>query len=72
MSFEPLRLRSEDLPPTKPAFPTEEPAFRVGAYAGVCFALALLSGVAVYVAMAPAPAHLDTQAWAPTVTPATN
>jgi hypothetical protein len=26
----------------------------------------------VYVAMAPAPAHLDTQAWAPTVTPATN
>jgi hypothetical protein len=72
MSLEPLGLRNEDLPPTKPAFPTEEPAFRAGAYAGLCFALALISAVVVYVAMTPTPAKMDTQAWAPTVTPATN
>jgi hypothetical protein len=72
MPLEPLGLRNENLPPTKPTFSTEEPAFRAGAYAGLCFALALISAVVVYVAMTPTPAKMDTQAWAPTVTATPN
>ena len=72
MPSEPLRSRHEDHPVAHPAFPTNEPAFRAGAYAGLCLALALISAVVVYVVMTAIAAKMDTQAWAPTVTRTTN
>jgi hypothetical protein len=73
MSPQPLPLTNEDLPPTRPAFPLENAeehrAFRIGAWAGICFGLALLSGFAAYL-ITPLPAKMDAQAWATTVEPA--
>ena len=54
MQYQAMPLRNEDLPPTKPAIQsTTRRAFTIGAWAGVCFALALLSAAAVILVRSP-------------------
>lgn len=48
MQFQPMPLRNDDLAPTQPAFQVDDKkALTVGAWAGVCFALAIISAAAV-------------------------
>ena len=72
MAFQSIRLRNEDLPPTKPARRVaDERAFAIGAWAGVCFALAVIAAAAV-ILVTPKPSSNELvdgkHAWAPTVT----
>jgi hypothetical protein len=72
MAYQSIRLRNDDLPPTRPAFKAEDDrAFTIGAWVGVCFALAVIAAAAV-ILVTPAPkANQPTdgqQAWAPTIT----
>jgi len=69
MQYQPMPLRNNDLPPTKPAFKVEDRrAFTIGAWVGVCFALALLSAATVILVRAPEAPRSTDQAWVPTVT----
>jgi hypothetical protein len=72
MAYQSIRLRNEDLPPTKPAFQVaDDRAFTLGAWAGVCFALAVIAGAAVILVTPAAKSNqpVDGQhAWAPTIT----
>jgi len=55
MAYQSIRLRNEDLPPTRPALKAEDDrAFTFGAWLGVCFALAVIAGAAV-ILVTPAP-----------------
>jgi hypothetical protein len=69
MQHQTMPLRNEDLPPTKPAISLDDHrAFTIGAWAGVCFALALLSAAAVILVRSPESPRPGEQAWAPTIT----
>jgi hypothetical protein len=69
MQYQTMPLRNEDLPPTKPANSLDDHrAFTIGAWAGVCFALALLSAAAVILVRSPESPRSGEQAWAPTIT----
>ena len=65
----PYQVHAEGLPPTKPAFQVDDRrACTVGAWAGVCVALALLSAAAVILVRSPDTPKPGDQAWAPTIT----
>ena len=69
MQYQAMPLRNEDLPPTKPAFQVDDRrAFTIGAWAGICFALALLSAATVILVRSPEAPKVSEQAWAPTIT----
>ena len=69
MQYQTMPLRNEDLPPTKPAISLDDHrAFTIGAWAGVCFALALLSAAALILIRPPEAPRPGEQAWAPTIT----
>jgi hypothetical protein len=69
MQHQTMPLRNEDLPPTTPACQVDERrAFTIGAWAGVCFAIALLSAAAVILIRPPEVPKPGEQAWAPTIT----
>lgn len=73
MHFQSMPLRKADLLPTVPVLfdfvlqPEDKKALRVGACAGVCFALAVVSAVVLMV-RSPGVAKTDTQAWTPKIT----
>jgi bacteriorhodopsin len=69
MPYQTMSLHNEALPPTKPAFQVDDKkAFTIGAWAGVCFALALLSAATVILVRSPDTRKPDEHAWAPTIT----
>jgi hypothetical protein len=69
MQYQAMPLHNEDLPSTKPAIPLDDHrAFTIGAWLGVCFALALLSAAAVIRVRSPEAPRPGEQAWAPTIT----
>ena len=74
MQYQTIPSHREELPPTKPAVQVdEERAFTIGAWAGICFALAMLSAAAVILVRPPEGPKPVEQAWAPTITlPAPN
>ena len=68
MDFQIVPARSDELPPTKPAFAVDDrKAFTLGAWAGICFALALISAATVILVSAPDKPRQDAHAWAPTI-----
>lgn len=69
MQFQPMPLRNDDLAPTQPAFQVDDKkALTIGAWMGVCFALAIISAAAVILVSAPDVQKNPEQAWAPTIT----
>jgi hypothetical protein len=69
MQYQVMPLRDEDLPPTTPACQVDDRrAFTIGAWAGICFALALLSAATVILVRTPEATKPNEQAWAPTIT----
>jgi hypothetical protein len=69
MQYQTMPLRNKDLPATKPAISLDDHrAFTIGAWAGVCFALALLSAATVILVRTPEAPKPREQAWAPTIT----
>ena len=69
MQYQAMPLRNEDLPPTKPAFQVDDRrAFTIGAWAGICFALTLLSAATIILVRSPEAPKPAEQAWAPTIT----
>ena len=69
MHYQAMPLHNEDLPPTKPAFQVDDKrAFTIGAWAGICFAFALLSAAVVLLVRSPEAPRPGEQAWAPTIT----
>jgi hypothetical protein len=70
MQFRSTPLRDDDMPPTEPVLldfvlqPEDKKALRIGACAGVCFALAIVSAAVVFIFRA----HGLAKAWAPKVT----
>ena len=74
MQHQPIPLRNEDLPSTMPAFQVDDRrAFTIGAWVGICFALALLSAATVILVRAPETPKPGEQAWVATITlPSTN
>jgi len=70
MQYQPMPPRYDDLPPTKPAFQDDDRrAFTIGASAGICFALAILSAATVILVRVPEAPRPADQAWVPTITP---
>ena len=67
MNFQPMP--NDNLAPTQPAPQLDDQkALTIGACAGVCFALAIISAAAVILVRSPEAPRNAEQAWAPTVT----